>query len=106
MGADYIPGGKWRPSIHMPRWASRITLEITDVSVFRVQDITEETAKREGLLTPDEYEELVERSADAPCEPGPLYRDTFERTWCNIYGPESWAANVWVWGVGFKRVTA
>lgn len=103
-GLDSIPGGRWRPSIHMPRWASRITLEVTGVSVFRVQAITEEIAKREGLVSPDEYQDIVDMSEAAQCGTGTIYRDAFRRIWIEIYGPESWAANPWVWGIGFKRV--
>jgi hypothetical protein len=131
---DFAPwfhktGGKWRPSIHMPRWASRITLEITDVSVFQVQDITEETAKREGLpinntdptadgsdvgwLTPAGFKnaEKGEDCDDCGMVGGkPAYvftaREAFMWWWRHIYGPESWAENVWVWGIGFKQVTA
>jgi hypothetical protein len=72
----------WRPSIHMPRWASRITLEITDVRVERLQVISLDDAKAEGVETTDQYAEL----------------------WCKINGAESWNANPWVWVVAFKRV--
>jgi hypothetical protein len=72
----------WRPSIHMPRWASRITLEITAVRVERLQGISLDDAKAEGVETTDQYAEL----------------------WCRINGAESWYANPWVWVVAFKRV--
>lgn len=77
--------GKIRPSIHMPRWASRITLEITRVWVERVQDITEEGAIREGMVP-------LDRSS-----PSEMFRDT----WQSIYG--TWDANPWVWAVEFRR---
>ena len=91
----------WRPSIHMPRWASRITLEVTEVSVFRVQDITEEAAKREGITNVDAMGWTV--GENGPCKVYD-YRAAFGRLWTEIYGAESWAANPWVWGIGFKRV--
>ncbi|MGR3753269.1 hypothetical protein [Edwardsiella anguillarum] len=84
----------WSPSIHMPRWASRITLEITDVRVERLQDITEEEAKAEGA-TPAMY----------PITPSETpYRDGFGDIWRSIYGDDSWDANPWVWVIAFKRV--
>ena len=92
---DFAPwfnghGGKWRPSIHMARWASRIMLEVTEVSVFRVQSATHSVLLREGIwLGPDD-----------PTE-GVLYA-RWQQVWTGIYGPESWAANPWVWGIGFK----
>jgi hypothetical protein len=94
----------WRPSIHMPRWASRIDLEVTDVSVFRVQDITEEIARREGFATDVEHDYTLWIGPR-----GTQYRTAalaFRDWWTFIYGPESWAANPWVWGIGFKRVQA
>ena len=103
---DFAPwfrktGGKWRPSTLMPRWASRITLEVTDLSVFRIQDITEDVAKREGIAA-------VDAMSIASTSDGPRkiynYRNAFRRLWTEIYGAESWAANPWVWGIGFKRV--
>ena len=92
---------KWRPSIHMPRWASRITLEVTDVRIERLQDITEEDARAEGItdggcLTCGENE---------PCgcdNPRPDARDGFAGLWQDIYGPDSWHANPWVWVVSFR----
>ncbi len=84
---------KWRPSIHMPRWASRITLEITGVRVERVQYITEEDAKAEGL-----GETIV-----LPGDRGSFVQ-SFAMTWNQINGPESWSANPWVWVIEFRRV--
>jgi len=85
---------KWEPSIHMPRNFSRITLEITGVRVERLQDISEEDAKAEG----------VERHAPA-CVVGRPYRVPYSVLWESINGPGSWDANPWVWVVEFKRVT-
>lgn len=75
----------WRPSIHMPRWASRITLEITGVRVERLQDISE---------------------ADAIAEGGTKHFniDWFGPLWTSIYGVDSWNANPWVWVIEFRRV--
>ena len=82
------PGTKWTPSIHMPRWASRITLEITGVRVERLQDISEEDAISEG--TP------------FPCGG---WVGGYQKLWESIHGPGSWDLNPWVWVVEFKRVT-
>lgn len=85
----------WRPSIHMPRWASRITLEITDVHVERLQDISEADARSEGvtpLAGPDDL-------------PG-VWTGAFERLWDSINGTGAWLANPWVWVVSFQQVQA
>lgn len=91
---------RWIPSIHMPRVASRITLEITDVRIERLHDITEQDAIAEGA--PD-YEEGI----DAP-PPDDSYQwsyiASFTRLWESINGKGSWAANPWVWAISFKRV--
>ncbi|ECC1584405.1 hypothetical protein FNH94_17485 [Salmonella enterica subsp. diarizonae] len=83
--------GSWTPSIHMPRWASRITLEITDVRVERLNNISECDAKAEG--GPTECTLI-----------GDKYFPGFRSLWKSIYGEESWAANPWVWVIEFKRV--
>jgi len=77
-----------RPSIHMPRWASRITLEITNVRVERLQDISEADSIDEGV------------PADSDAEP----RDIYMSIWNELNGPASWDANPWVWVIEFKRV--
>jgi len=85
------PAYKWRPSIHMPRWASRIMLEVTGVRVERLQDISEADAMAEGV-TAGKYTGLDRAYARA-------YSDLWEQ----INGPGSWDANPWVWVIEFKR---
>lgn len=93
--------GPWRPSIHMPRSASRITLEITGVRVERLQDISEADAVAEGVMSV----QCNDLGAEVPYyrslfEPSGLYR----LLWESINGPGSWDANPWVWVVEFKRL--
>lgn len=92
----------WRPSIHMPRWASRLTLEVTGVRVERLCDISEDDALAEGIrqLSSGSYGaggELASFSMTA--------LDAFRSLWESINGADSWADNPWVWVVSFKRVT-
>ncbi|ENU1225073.1 hypothetical protein [Providencia rettgeri] len=88
---------KWRPSIHMPRFASRITLEITNVRVERLQSISEEDAKAEGFDN---------SQSDAANSIGWFEKPirAFRRAWENIYGTEGWGSNPWVWVIEFKKV--
>lgn len=88
--------GDWtrpRPSIHMPRWASRILLEITAVRVERLQDISETDAEAEGI------QEIVDAGVDHDGTP----RDAYRALWEQINGADSWSANPWVWVVEFNR---
>lgn len=86
------PPSRWRPSIHMPRWASRITLEITDVRIERLQDITKEDAEKEGFkLPPADGQGYVVGA-----------RTNFKFGWNAIYG--NWDENPWVWVIEFKVV--
>ncbi len=87
------PSQKWAPSIHMPRWASRILLEITDVRVERLNSISEGDARSEGI-TP----------AAGGVEKGWEHRFNFRELWMSIYGEDSWQANPWVWVIEFKLV--
>lgn len=92
----------WRPSIHMPRRASRITLEITRVRVERLQEISEADARAEGARECDPISGREVLLA-GPSQRGSYvlhYRDIWEQ----INGPESWAANPWVWVIEFKKV--
>ena len=98
-------GFKARPSIHMPRWASRLTLEITDVRVERLQDITWDDAIAEGIEpSPDDPGLWRRYGARAWDDQGVWMEDpcgSYETLWSDINGPDSWAANPWVWVVTF-----
>lgn len=87
---------KHRPSIHMPRWASRILLEITDVRVERLHEIRNDSARAEGY------------PADREAETGGGGMDPwiwFRQLWKQRNGAEGWDANPWVWVVEFRRIT-
>jgi len=94
--------GKLRPSIHMPRWASRITLEITDVRVERLNSIHDVDAMREGV------QNLTTCSHADFGIPGVVNAQhpvrAFQLLWESIYGADNWKANPWVWVIEFKRV--
>lgn len=101
---------RWRPSIHMPRSASRISLAVTAVRVERLQDISEADAIAEGgteALRGWWTHEGLQWN-----DPGPNHRfgatpiDSYRVLWESINGPGSWDANPWVWVVEFKRVEA
>lgn len=101
-------GVTWRPSIHMPRWASRITLEVTGVRVERLQDVSEEDARAEGAasrISPGG--DLAGAFEALPGEVLPPidYRAHFRDLWRSINGADSWKSNPWVWVVEFKRAT-
>lgn len=103
--ADGIP---WRPSTHMPRWASRITLEITGVRVERLNEISENDAMAEGAQkhnygtcgTLTGYKLLGEVGHTTTTT---LATDWFKNLWQSINGKGSWDANPWVWVLVFKR---
>lgn len=99
--AEWAKRKGWRPSIHMPRWASRITLEVADVRVERVQEISEEDARAEGVR-PTTVKELTALGAGTR----PSWRKSFEGLWDSINAARGfgWDANPWVWVVDFKRV--
>ncbi|EIU1679820.1 TPA: hypothetical protein ACRN0B_001619 [Pseudomonas aeruginosa] len=95
--------GKGRPSIHMPRWACRILLEITAVRVERLQDISEEQALAEGVRG-EPCDHARQACADIGCW-GDTAKGAFGFLWESLNGEGSWAENPWVWVVEFKRVT-
>jgi hypothetical protein len=118
----------WRPSIHMPRWASRIQLESELIRVQRLHDITDEEAIAEGIAPLFTDEEMRRKPYLRNCRglwrnylwhgcargkvmdqwrfQGSGYesaRDSFSSLWESVYGAGSWAQNPWVWVVNFKR---
>jgi len=88
-GDPYKPPS-WRPLIHMPRWASRINLEVVSVRVERVQDISEDDARAEGISNPL----------------GSLALNIFPSLWdsINLKRGYGWDTNPWVWVIEFKRL--
>ncbi len=104
MGIDDVSQAKrafsksgWSPSIHMPRWASRIQLEITGIRVERLQDISEEDADKEGVeMSPLSHSERTDFNG---CQ-----IKAFEKLWTSINGAVSWKSNPWVWVVEFIKL--
>jgi len=113
---DWIPGtpiwywadgnpshGDWtkpKPGMHMPRWASRILLEVTEVRVERLQDISEADALAEGVSVHPDHHEKPRASLYGPVQ---AYRDL----WDSLNGDKPvacWDASPWVWAVSFKRI--
>ncbi len=120
-GLESLPDGSywegpWRPSIHMPRWASRLALRVTSVRVERLQEISEEDAKAEGVsqgdIPADEDGPLrigyVLGPDDGKCVLHPTRRRAFEVGWDSINGARpgcDWQSNPWVWRIGFERAS-
>jgi hypothetical protein len=91
---------RWKPSIFMPRWASRLTLEITDVRIERLQEISNEDARAEGVMPGYAHEATYAVPTGHPYNAIPL----FKNLWSLINGADSWNTNPWVWVVSFRRV--
>jgi hypothetical protein len=100
-------GFSWRPSIHMPRWASRILLDVTGVRVERLQDISEADcwaegiAETDGLFTTTQHIDMANRIGCCIDDAKPSYA----LLWESINGPGSWDLSPFVWAVEFKRIT-
>lgn len=78
--------GPWRPSIHMPRWASRLTLVVASTKIERLQEISEEDAKREGAICYDESTHSIDEDRGS-------YRGGFRGLWDLLHGPCAWDEN-------------
>ncbi len=97
---DTGDGSPWKPSIHMPRWASRITLEVVCIRVERLQEIDEVDILAEGVTV-----DVVAKLTGTPWADMPTLHHAWERLWDSINGDRaSWASNPWVWRVEFRRV--
>lgn len=106
-------GWRWRPSIFMPREASRMTLEITDIRVERLQDISEQDAIAEGIME-------LQQSNSQLLMNGRLFfdyskkkelfnegltaKESYKSLWNKINGKDSWDSNPWVWIIGYKKI--
>ena len=90
---DGSEASPWKPSIHMPRWASRITLEITRVRIERLQAINEVDAIAEGAPW---------AACGSPQDGS--HKAGYAQLWESVNGPDSWGLNPWVWVIEFKRV--
>lgn len=111
--ADGDDGRKvWRPSIHMPRWASRILLEVTEVRVQRLWEISEDDAIAEGVEAipytgpnagPNRYSV---GDSSVGWANFPTAREAYAHLWDQINGAGSWDANPWVWAVAFQGLNA
>lgn len=103
-------GAGWKPSIHMPRALSRLTLEVTGVRVERLQEISEADAMAEGVertVTGDGWRRYADEASElaglAPCASACA---SYRALWEQINGAGSWEANPWVWVVEFRRLEA
>jgi hypothetical protein len=113
--ADEVSGGPWRPSIYMPRWASRLTLEITDVRVQRLQEISEEDARAEGVcdfangccLACNSRGHNVTYPSGCPncAATGHDHSSKFRNLWDSANGKRApWSSNPWGWALTFRRI--
>jgi hypothetical protein len=129
-GEKPYPHSRWHSSIHCPRWASRLTLGVTDVRVERLQDISAADALAEGIdlpvppgamgdpAFPDGFKKWSETKQDewvkatarsiffARCADADNHVSAYQKLWDSINGTGSWEANPWVWVVSFKRTVA
>ena len=109
---NYPINERTRPSIHMPRWASRILLEITEVRAERLQDISEEAARAEGAspavwhLLPNGGGEDISRLPGWPDQRA-SYKNGFANLWDSLNAKKGhgWDKNEWVWPISFKEVS-
>ena len=115
-GVDMAPNGRlqlWRSPIHMPRWASRLTLEIVSVRVERLQEISDDDCFAEGIkrykIPKRDIPIIGGGDLFVPVGPSDFIgcgtpRGAFERSWDHLHGKGAWKANPWVWRIEFRRV--
>lgn len=90
--------GLWKPSFHMPRWASRLTLNVTEVRVQRLQEISEADAVAEGCEHDSDGWRDYQFPATQCCGTS---RDSYRTLWNSLHGPDAWDANPWVVALTF-----
>ena len=100
---------KWRPSIHMPKTAARLFLKVTDIRIERLQDITEDGAKGEGIrsFTKDDVVFKYSSTDEFVWQDAPrTAKEAFEKLWdsCGYKSPKSWPFNPWVWVIEFEKM--
>lgn len=103
---------KWKPSIHMPKWACRCWKEITDVRVQRIQEISDDDLEAECSPAhmptcfhyPSKYPATCQQTGEPLCScPSYSWKEIFSESWATIY-PGSWEQNIWVWVIHFRRI--
>lgn len=88
---------KWKPSIHIPRWASRITITVTQTKIERVQDISDADCFAEGIVrVPGPLGLYGVKTSGGHAFIGQTPRDAFANLWCGVNGTRAWDANPWV----------
>lgn len=108
-GEDKHPEDKWHPSIHMPRWASRLTLTVTEVRVQRLQEISEADAVAEGAKRGPSGDPFFgdlwthgQMAADTAIVTWAFSAcDSYRDLWNSLHGPDAWGSNPWVVAVSF-----
>lgn len=99
--------GKWKPSIHMPKDACRLFLQIKSIRVQRLNDISQSDARAEGVITSIKKHKpaIINQygpNPDVEIETTPKFE--FRALWHKINGPTSWVNNLWVWVIEFERI--
>lgn len=90
----------WQAGIHMPRWASRINLEINDIRLERIQEISNDDVAAEGVQSDIHFlNDFFAMRSKVPCS-----KDAYRKHWAQQYGGTSWEVNPWVWVIEFTRV--
>ncbi|WP_034949781.1 hypothetical protein [Erwinia oleae] len=100
--ADQEDQSGWQAGIHMPRWASRIDLEIARIRVEKIQDISEDDVMAEGVQTDSHFLNNFFTMHNEPVSA----KDAYRKQWALQYGGTSWEVNPWVWVIDFTRIDA